>query len=265
MKNSNVIKSILIWTFIFLGFAVISKQQNKNYKFIVAFAVIYFCVRFGILFYNNLRKRATFIPTKKYDMMDLKDVRTLESILKTNKLAYQFDEDKDAMNAFMIYTFLGGKNVHISNDMARLFEKQLRLEDFYLDIKADTDLGKAMRTNQKSYSFVPFIDVQESLQYDKLVFDMNKLSVKVPKTKLDEGIKDFDLIACKVNEYYHGDQFTRNDILVIEQGKYVNEIITYKLDDKEISIYGRILFALSEAQYLSLNEEESTVKNLDPI
>lgn len=256
MKNNNVIKSILIWTLIFLGFAVISKQQNKNYKFIVAFAVIYFCVRFSILFYNNLRKRTTATPAKKYDLMALKDVRTLESILKTNKLAYQFDEDKDALGAFMMYTFLGGQNVNISNDMARLFEKHLRIEDFYLDIGEDTEQGKEMRDNQKDYIFVPFIDILESLQYNKLVFDMYKPSIKVPKIRLDEGIKDFDLIACKVNEHYYGDQFINNDILIIEQGKYVNEIITYKLDDKEITIYGRILFALSEAQYASLFEGE---------
>lgn len=260
MKN-NKVKSILIWTAIFLGFAAISKHQNKNYKLIVAIAVIYCCARFGILIYNNLRKKTTAIPAKKYDVMDLKGVRTLESVLKTNKLAYQFEEDKDALGAFMMYTFLGGQNVNISNDMARLFEKHLRVEDFYLDINGDTEQGKEMRKNQKDYIFVPFIDTLESIEHNKLVFDMYKPSVKVPKIRLDDGVRDFDLIACKINEYCEDDQLITGDILIVEQGKYVNEVITYKTNDKEITVYGRILFALSEIQYLELFSRKVTVKN----
>lgn len=255
MKN-NKVKSILIWTLIFFGFAVIAKHNSKS---IVAFAVIYCCIEFGVLFYKNRRKNTISIPTKKYDVMDLKDVKTLESILKTNKLAYQFEEDKDALGAFMMYTFLGGQNVDISNDMARLFEKHLRVEDFYLDIDEDTEQGKEMRNNQKDYIFVPFIDVMESLEHNRLVFDMYKPSAKVPKIRLDGGIKDFDLIACKVDEYCEYEQFIKGDILIVEQGKYVNEVITYKSNDKEITVYGRILFA----QHIALSSGKVTVENLE--
>lgn len=199
-------------------------------------------------------------------VVPLKHANALSSILKTHKDAYKFSQDKESLIAFMIYTYLDGKDVRITDDMARLFEKQLRMKDLYLDSGLNADktamlpeeehakLQKQLDEEAKVFVWIPVVDVPESLSEGATCLDIKVPSITLAKSKFDDDVNFHDVIACPVNEYYIGSEFTKDLILIVEQDRYVNEVIGYSHNEQELIINGKLLFTVNQFKSLSKKE-----------
>lgn len=199
-------------------------------------------------------------------IVPLNHANALSSILKTHKDAYKFSQDKESLMAFMIYTYLGGADVKITDDMARLFEKQLRMKDLYLDTGLNADktamlpedehanLIKQLAEEAKIFVWIPVVDVLESLNEGATCLDIKVPSITLARTRFDDGVDFHNVIACPVNEYYTGSEFTKDQVLIVEQDRYINIVIEYSQNDKEIIINGKLLFAVNQFESLPRKE-----------
>lgn len=252
----------IAWTILIcigLGLIITDKISYLN---LWAIPVLLFFIFVQV--FNPFKRTKKQIPVK-HDIAILKNANALSTILTTSKINYQFDDDKDALIAFMVYTFLGGKDVRIEDDMARLMEKQLRIVDFYLDTGQNTEVNSIMKENDKKYVFIPFINVSESLHFNSAVLDMYKPSIPIKRDQIDSEIKPVNLIALPINEFYRGTEFNTNQILIVEQNKFVNEVISYNNDNSIFTVNGRILFATSKVNYIDFVRKNTTVPDQNTI
>ena len=192
-----------------------------------------------------------------HTQVPLKRADALSSIMKTHKEAYKFSQDKDSLIAFLVYTYLGGDEVKINDDMARLIEKQLRIKDFFLDnglnadktaLLPDDELAELKRKHHEEaevYTWIPLIDTLESLNEGATCLDIKMPSIMLIKARFDDEVNFNNVIACPVNEYYSGSDFTKDQILIVDQDRYVNEVIRYKDGEQELTIRGKLLFAVT--------------------
>ena len=192
-----------------------------------------------------------------HTQVPLKHSNALSSIMKTHKDAYKFSQDKDSLIAFLVYTYLGGDEIRINDDMARLIEKQLRMKDFFLDIGLNSDKTALLPANELAelkrkhheeaeiYTWIPLIDTLESLNEGATCLDIKRPSITLAKARFNDEMNFHNVIACPVNEYYSGSDFTKDQILIIDQDRYVNEVIQYKNGEQELTIRGKLLFAVT--------------------
>lgn len=289
MSHISVI-SFCIVSFMFL---VLPRLLFKNYRdailgglawifFTLAFILLKFDMVVGSIiaailaivapkFIVNLLLAWAIRHNRKVDsqmMVPLKHANALSSIMKTHKDAYKFSQDKESLIAFMIYTYLGGDDVKITDDMARLFEKQLRMKDLFLDIGLNADktamlpeeehakLQKQLDEEAKVFVWIPVIDVLESLSEGATCLDIKAPSITLAKSKFEDGVNFHNVIACPVNEYYTGSEFTKDQILIIEQDRYVNEVISYSHGNDELIISGKLLFTINQLESLPMSGDE---------
>ena len=261
-NNENKLKSALIWLLIF-GMPLLMEMSTHKPLPIWIKGICWWGLCGVIMYYLLqlvlLNKRS--LP-KKYDIADLKHANAISHLLKTDKNAYKYSQDRDALIAFMVYTYFGGNEVAITDDMARLFEKQLRWKDLYLDhgLNADktamlpederANLTKKLNEEAKIYTWIPLIDIKESLKESSACLDMTKPSIRLERVKFELDLDINNVIACPINEFYTGGEFSTDQILIIEQDRYVNEVVKYSDAGTELVIQGKLLFAVTNPNLL---------------
>lgn len=260
-KNYREFVKISIQTFILVCVLILE-------RFKIGLNIVSFLIILG-LFVPELIVKAIYSWAVKHNrkvdsrvLAPLKYANALSSILKTHKNAYKFSQDKESLIAFLVYIYLGGDEVKITDDMARLIEKQLRMKDLYLDSGLNADktemlpederakLRNQFHEESKVFVWIPVIDVAESLSEGATCLDIKVSSITLAKSRFEDDIDFHNVIACPVNEYYTGNQFTKDQILIVEQDRYINEIISYSHDNDELIISGKLLFAVNKFESL---------------
>ncbi len=262
-KNKNgFIKETLRWIIIGVSLVILwlNPKINTNWTFLLL-GLTFFIPDLVANFFGLVSKS----PRMKsvHTQVPLKHSNALSSIMRTHKDAYKFSQDKDSLIAFLVYTYLGGDEIRINDDMARLIEKQLRIKDFILDNGLNADKTALLPANELAelkrkehaeaeiYIWIPLIDTLESLNEGATCLDITMPSITLAKARFNDEMNFHNVIACPVNEYYSGSDFTKDQILIIDQDRYVNEVIQYKNGEQELTIRGKLLFAVTSNISLS--------------
>ncbi|RTL13427.1 MAG: S24 family peptidase [Neisseriaceae bacterium] len=147
---------------------------------------------------------------------------------------------------------------NITDKTARFIEKNLRLPDFYLD--------RESLVEDSSVYFIPFIDISESEESNRLYFSPEN-SIAISKFELiNKKLDPESLLAVRVTDDNMSKFFSNDDIILIDRSK--TEFISnkvYFINVKRNFIFRRIARSITTGKIdlysLRLSDDE---KNYTP-